>query len=63
MRLKSEAVRDIESEKKKAVEALRSEIGTVSVKIASKLLEKEVNADNAQEELVDQYLKEVGGKS
>ncbi|OAB42898.1 F0F1 ATP synthase subunit B [Paenibacillus glacialis] len=63
VRLKSEAVRDIESEKNKAVEALRSEIGTVSVKIASKLLEKEVNMDNTQEQLVDQYLKEVGGKS
>ncbi|WP_438348812.1 F0F1 ATP synthase subunit B [Paenibacillus sp. FA6] len=62
-RLKSEAVRDIESEKNKAVEALRSEIGTISVQIASKLLEKEVKVDNTQEQLVDQYLKEVGGKS
>jgi F-type H+-transporting ATPase subunit b len=63
MRLKSEAVRDIESEKNKAVEALRSEIGTISVQIASKLLEKEVQLDNTQGQLVDQYLKEVGGKS
>ncbi|MGF7049058.1 F-type H+-transporting ATPase subunit b [Paenibacillus sp. DS2015] len=63
VRLKSEAVRDIESEKNKAVEALRSEIGTVSVKIASKLLDKEVKMDNTQEHLVDQYLKEVGGRS
>ena len=63
VRLKSEAVRDIESEKDKAVEALRSEIGTISVQIASKLLNKEVNMDNTQEQLVDQYLKEVGDKS
>lgn len=63
VRLKSEAVRDIESEKNKAVEALRSEIGTASVQIASKLLQKEVNVDGTQEQLVDQYLKEVGGKS
>lgn len=63
VRLKSEAIRDIESEKIKAVEALRSEIGTVSVKIASKLLDKEVKMDNTQEHLVDQYLKEVGGRS
>jgi F-type H+-transporting ATPase subunit b len=63
VRLKSEAVRDIESEKNKAVEALRSEIGTISVQIASKLLEKEVSKDNTNEQLVDQYLKEVGGKS
>ncbi|MHA0856265.1 F0F1 ATP synthase subunit B [Paenibacillus sp. CMAA1364] len=62
-RLKSDAVRDIESEKDKAVEALRSEIGTISVQIASKLINKEVKADDAQAQLVDQYLKEVGGKS
>lgn len=61
-RIKSEAVRDIESEKNKAVAALREELGSVSVKIASKLLEREVKNDNVQEELVDQYLKEVGGR-
>lgn len=62
-RLKDEAVRDIENEKNKAVEQLRNEVGVVSVKIASKLLEKEVKEDHVQEELVDQYLKEVGGRS
>lgn len=62
-RLKDEAVRDISNEKNKAVEALRSELGTASVRIASKLLEKEVKADGEQEELVNQYLKEVGGRS
>lgn len=61
-RIKEDAVRDIASEKNKAVQELRSELGSVSVKIASKLLEKEVSSDNAQEELVDQYLKEVGGR-
>lgn len=62
VRLKEEAVRDIASEKKKAVQELRNEVGAVSVKIASKLLQKEVSSDSAQEELVDQYLKEVGGR-
>ncbi|WP_152399964.1 F0F1 ATP synthase subunit B [Paenibacillus cellulositrophicus] len=61
-RIKEDAVRDIASEKNKAVQELRSELGAVSVKIASKLLEKEVSSDKAQEELVDQYLKEVGGR-
>lgn len=61
-RIKDEALRDIESEKNKAVQELRSELGIVSVKIASKLLAKEVEGSNAQEELVDQYLKEVGGR-
>ncbi|GGF87301.1 ATP synthase subunit b [Paenibacillus albidus] len=62
-RVKAEAVRDIENEKNKAVEELRSEIGTASVRIASKLLNKEVQASGEQEQLVDQYLKEVGGRS
>ncbi|MDR0266707.1 F0F1 ATP synthase subunit B [Paenibacillus sp.] len=61
-RIKEEAVREIASEKNKAVLELRNEVGAVSVKIASKLLEKEVSSDNVQEELVDQYLKEVGGR-
>jgi len=58
-RLKEEAAREIESEKNKAVAALRSEIGAVSVQIASKVLEREVDA-KAQDQLVDNYLKEVG---
>ncbi|WP_334072196.1 MULTISPECIES: F0F1 ATP synthase subunit B [Paenibacillus] len=62
-RLKDEAVRDIQSEKNRAVEQLRSEVGAVSVKIASKLIEKEVSEEKVQGELVDQYLKEVGGRS
>ncbi|MDR9853409.1 F0F1 ATP synthase subunit B [Paenibacillus sp. VCA1] len=61
-RIKDDAVREIASEKNKAVQELRSEVGAVSVKIASKLLEKEVSSDSVQEELVDQYLKEVGGR-
>lgn len=64
VRLKTEAVRDIESERNKAVEALRGEIGAFSVDIASKLIQREVETNPAeQEKLVDQYLKEVGSKS
>ncbi|GIP47475.1 ATP synthase subunit b [compost metagenome] len=62
-RLKEEAVRDIQNEKNRAVEQLRSEVGAVSVKIASKLIEKEVSEEGVQGELVDKYLKEVGGRS
>ncbi|MDR6723246.1 MULTISPECIES: F0F1 ATP synthase subunit B [Paenibacillus] len=61
-RLKNDAVREIESEKNKAVAALRSELGTASVRIASKLIKKEVENGPAQEELVNQYLNEVGGR-
>jgi F-type H+-transporting ATPase subunit b len=60
-RMKNEAVRDIETEKNKAVEQLRGEIGTASVRIASKLIKKEVS-QGGEQQLVDQYLKEVGGR-
>lgn len=63
-RLKNEAISDIESERNKAVESLRSEIGSFSVNIASKLIEREVENNPAeQEKLVNQYLEEVGNKS
>nr|WP_216671588.1 F0F1 ATP synthase subunit B [Saccharibacillus qingshengii] len=62
VRLKDEALRDIESEKNKAMAALRSEVGRVSVQIASKLIEKEID-EKSNEGLVDQYLKDVGTKS
>lgn len=60
-RLKDDAVRDIESEKNKAIAALRSEVGGMSVAIASKIIEKQID-EKSQEQLVDQYLKEVGSK-
>lgn len=64
LRIKEEAVRDIQSEKSKAVEELRNEVGSVSVQIASKLLGKEVESDaQVQEQLVNQYFKEVGGRA
>lgn len=62
LRIKNDAMRDIESEKNKAVAALRGEVGRVSVQIASKLLEKEID-EKSNEGLVDQYLKDVGTKS
>ncbi|GGF91900.1 F0F1 ATP synthase subunit B [Paenibacillus abyssi] len=60
-RLKEEAVQDIQTEKNKALAAVRSEVSGLSVKIASKILDKQID-QKAQEQLVDQYLNEVGGK-
>lgn len=60
-RLKGDALKDIESEKNKAIAALRSEVGGISVQIASKIIEKQVD-EKSQEQLVDKYLKEVGSK-
>ena len=60
VRLKEEAVQSIENEKNKAIEAVRSQVGYMSVLIASKILEKQID-EKSQSELIDQYLKEVGG--
>jgi len=62
VRLKDEAVKEIESEKNKAVSALKAQVSGLSVLIASKIIEKQVD-EKAQQELVDHYLKEVGTKS
>jgi F-type H+-transporting ATPase subunit b len=59
-RLKDEAVSDIESEKNKAIASLRTEVAGLSVSIASKIIEKNVDA-KAQEQLVEKSLKELGG--
>lgn len=60
-RLKDDALKDIESEKNKAIATLRNEVGGISVKIASKIIEKQVD-EKSQEHLIGQYLKEVGSK-
>lgn len=58
---KQQARLEIEREREKAVEALRREVGQLSVLLASKLIEKEL--DEAQHQaLIDHYMKEVGNK-
>lgn len=59
-RIKEEALKDIENEKNKAVAALRSQVSAMSVLIASKIIEKQLD-EKSQQELIDKYLKEVGG--
>ncbi|TDF93550.1 F0F1 ATP synthase subunit B [Paenibacillus piri] len=59
-RVKEAAIRDIETEKNKAVAALRSQVSAMSVLIASKIIEKQID-EKSQEQLVEHYLKEVGG--
>jgi len=60
-RIKEDALKDIESEKNKAVAALRGQVSAMAVMVASKIIEKQVD-EKSQEELIDKYLKEVGGK-
>lgn len=61
IRLKDEALKDIESEKNKAISALRTEVGGISVQIASKIIEKQVD-EKSQKEIVNKYLDKVGSK-
>lgn len=58
-RLKEQAVTDISRERDQALASLREQVGTLSVMLASKIIEKELDA-NSQTQLVDDYLKQVG---
>nr|WP_274362454.1 MULTISPECIES: F0F1 ATP synthase subunit B [unclassified Paenibacillus] len=60
-RLKTSAMEDIVNEKNQAIAELRNQVGEMSVKIASKIIEKEVDA-KAQDQLIDKYLKEVDNR-
>lgn len=59
--LKENARRDIEDEKNKAIDEINKQIAELSVLVASKIIEKELDA-NAQSALVDKIIKEVGDK-
>nr|WP_090396404.1 F0F1 ATP synthase subunit B [Natribacillus halophilus] len=58
-RLKEAAAADINREKEQALESVRDQVATLSVAIATKVIEKELD-ESEQEKLIDSYLKEVG---
>lgn len=60
-RIKENAKREIETEKEKAVAALREQVASLSVMIASKVIEKELTEAD-QEKLINDYLQEAGDK-
>ncbi|PLT35868.1 F0F1 ATP synthase subunit B [Bacillus sp. V5-8f] len=60
-RLKESAKREIVQEKEKAVAALRDQVASLSVLIASKVIEKELSEAD-QEKLINEYLQEAGEK-
>ncbi len=53
---------EIEAEKNKVFDDLRQDIVSISVSIASKIMEKEID-EASQEKLVQRYLEEVGKAS
>lgn len=58
-RIKKQAQADIQNEKEQAIQALQAQVASLSVLVASKVIEKEINAQD-QEQFIDQYIKEVG---
>ena len=57
--LKESAKVEIEQQKEKAVTAIREQVASLSVLIASKVIEKELNEQD-QEKLINEYIQEVG---
>ncbi|WP_368653342.1 F0F1 ATP synthase subunit B [Ornithinibacillus sp. 4-3] len=58
-RIKVAAQADIQNEKEKALQALQDKVASLSVLIASKVIEKELSEAD-QESLINEYIKEVG---
>lgn len=58
-RIKTQALQEIKLEKEKAVAEVRDQVASLSVLIASKMIEKELDA-NAQSKLIDDIMKQVG---
>ena len=60
--IKSKAERDIEQERRKAVNEIKDEIGDMAMEIAGKVIERELNASD-HEKLIDEFINKVGEKS
>lgn len=60
--LKTKAEKDIAQEKRKAVNEIKDEIGSMAMEIAGKVIEREVNASD-HEKLIDEFIENVGGES
>src|SRR5699024_3498364 len=60
-RIKTTETEDIQNEKEKAMQELQDQVASLSVLVASKVIEKEIDLED-QEALINDYLKEVGMK-
>ncbi|OEH93313.1 F0F1 ATP synthase subunit B [Bacillus solimangrovi] len=58
-RLKEAASKELEQEKDQAIAALREQVSSLSVLIASKVIEKELSEQD-QQQLINEYIKEAG---
>lgn len=60
-RLLADARKEIEREKEKAVAELRDQVGTLSVMLASKIVDKELKEED-QEKDIQQFMQQVGDR-
>lgn len=60
--IKAKAEKDIEQEKRKAVNEIKDEIGTMAVEIAGKVIEREIS-DKDHAKLIDEFIEKVGTES
>ncbi len=60
-RLKEQAVQQIKHETDQAIAKLREQVGSLSVILASKIIEKELD-EKAQSQLIEDFMKEVGDR-
>ncbi|MFZ3589058.1 F0F1 ATP synthase subunit B [Bacillus sp. DJP31] len=58
-RIKDSAIKEIQQEKDQAVSALREQVASLSVLIASKVIEKELNEQD-QQKLISEYTQGLG---
>ncbi|RKD76088.1 ATP synthase F0 subcomplex B subunit [Sinobaca qinghaiensis] len=58
--VKENALAQIQNEKEQAIAELREQVSTLSVMIATKIIEKELD-EAEQEKLIEEYLQEAGG--
>ena len=57
--IKNKAEADILQERKKAINDIKNEIGSMAVDIAGKVIEREVNVDD-HEKLINEFIENVG---
>jgi F-type H+-transporting ATPase subunit b len=58
--IKESALQEIQREKEQAIAALQAQVASLSVQIASKVIQKELKEED-QASLIRNYIKEVGG--
>ena len=60
LQLKQNAERDIERDRARALADMRTEVTTLAMMAAAKIMEKDLEQTGAQEQIVDQIIKEAG---